>query len=448
MRQIKSIIPKPFAPLVDPNVRKIVERSGRSSGKTTTNEIVAATAMLESKYNNIWYCRAETGDLRTKIFNSFINTINSLGVDDLFKIQLNPMQVICRKTGAICYFSGINGKTIDDVNATKGFMPRLGSLKMFIVDEANEVKASSHLTAAKATADKFLLPESKVVYALNPPPTRTHWSNAYFNQQIQDGAKLIYTTYKDVQKLLKPTTVEEIESLKRDNPRQFEYWYLGQQISLEGVVIWSFDRKKHLISISTLISRITANYFYQPQYMFYGVDSGLTSDATAISAWGLFPDGKLIKLSTFYFDIKAEKRKMNVKGISHTDQVQFIINWFAEFRQKMASIGVTIPGQERSRWCFDGAALTQDLMLEFGKATGLRNTAPITNKDIERDLARLINAYRSGQLEILDTPENEISVYEMENFVRDENNEIPEGQSDHTIDADKYATYDYYYNFI
>ena len=53
-----------------------------------------------------------------------------------------------------------------------------------------------------------------------------------------------------------------------------------------------------------------------------------------------------------------------------------------------------------------------------------------------------------GQLSILDLPENQISVQEMETFARDEENEIPEGQSDHTIDADKYATYEYYYNFL
>ena len=51
-------------------------------------------------------------------------------------------------------------------------------------------------------------------------------------------------------------------------------------------------------------------------------------------------------------------------------------------------------------------------------------------------------------MQILDIPDNQISVEELETFARDENNEIPEGQSDHTIDADKYATYEYYYDFL
>ena len=43
---------------------------------------------------------------------------------------------------------------------------------------------------------------------------------------------------------------------------------------------------------------------------------------------------------------------------------------------------------------------------------------------------------------------NEPSLRETETFCYDENNEIPDGQDDHTIDADKYATAHYYYNYM
>lgn len=76
------------------------------------------------------------------------------------------------------------------------------------------------------------------------------------------------------------------------------------------------------------------------------------------------------------------------------------------------------------------------------------NCVAVTNKDIERDNARLVNSFKSGMLLILDTPDNAVSIEQLENFCYDDNNEIPEGQADHTIDADKYATYEYYYHFI
>lgn len=166
-----------------------------------------------------------------------------------------------------------------------------------------------------------------------------------------------------------------------------------------------------------------------------------------MSAWGIYPDARFIKLGTMYLDIKEQRRKTGLKGISHTDQVQIMYDWYTGFRERMQGYGIIIPEEKNERWCFDGAALTQDLMLEWRKTTGFQSVA-VTNKDVERDNARLVNSYKSGLLYLLDTEENKVSVEEMETFCYNEDNEIPEGQSDHTIDADKYATYEYYYHFI
>ena len=107
-------IPKPYKPLLDPNVRKIVEESGRSTGKTTTNETVALGLTLQSKYNNVLYMRAEQRDLRD-IFNSTLSTMQSLGIEQHFECKTSPFEITNKVTGAKIYFRGINGKTIDDL---------------------------------------------------------------------------------------------------------------------------------------------------------------------------------------------------------------------------------------------------------------------------------------------------------------------------------------------
>lgn len=440
-------IPKEYRSLLDPNVRKIVERSGRTTGKSTTNETVAIKLTLESKYNNILYMRAEQRDLRD-IFNSTLATIQSLNADDLFGYSVSPFRIWCKRTGATIYFRGVNGKTKDDLTATKGFVPLPNrTLAMAILDEANEVKCFDHVRAAETTANKFLLPYGKIVYAYNPPPSLKHWANHEFQKMVDDGATIIHSTWESIRKLLNPATIETIEEMRRNDPVHYAYWYEGELVNMEGRVIWSFDRAKHLLPLSELQKSIGRNIYYQPVSMFYGVDSGITSDATAVSAWGIYPDGKLIKLGTFFLDIRKERRMTGMKGISHTDQVRFMYDWYKEFRKRMASFGIMVSDPPKERWCFDGAALTQDLMLEWRKSTGFQTVA-VTNKDIERDNARLVNSYKSGMLNILDIEENKVSVEEMETFSYDDNNEIPEGQSDHTIDADKYATYEYYYHFI
>lgn len=444
----RFVVPKPFAPLLSSNGQIIIEKSGRSTGKSTTNETVAIKLMLESKYNNILYMRAEGRDLRD-IFNSTLGTIQSLGVEEHFTYKVSPFEMRCNKTGAKMYFRAVNGKTAEDLTATKGFVPLPNrTLAMAILDEANEVKCYNHVVAAETTVNKFLLPYGKIVYAYNPPPSKKHWANHEFPKMWKEQrATLITSTWEDIRKLLKSATIQSIENTRKNDPVHYKFWYEGDINNLEGCVIWSFDRNKHLLPLSVLQKKIGSNLLYQPVEMFYGIDSGITSDATAVSAWGVYPDGKLIKLNTMYLNIKEERRKSGLKGVSHTTQVALMYEWYTKYREKMRAYGIIVPESDSEHWCFDGAALTQDLMLEWRKATGFSSVA-VTNKDVERDNARLVNSYHSNMLFILDIPENQVSVEEMETFCYDENNEIPEGQSDHTIDADKYATYEYYYNFI
>ena len=430
-------------------VKTFVVDGGRISGKTQNNENATVPLFFGEK-GDIWYCRSEESTIRRSVFQSMQTTLREMGftlsnrTDTDFKVSTSPFEIRCNHTGNVCQFFAIN----KDINRTKSMVPPSGRLKKVIVEEANEPDSEDYIIALRSTALRFMDEMGKIVYVYNPPPGLNHWANRYFQQEVRNGnAKRIHPIWSDIAELLDPVVIADILAMKRDDPVHYAYWYGGEIVSLEGLVIWSFDRKKHLIPLSDIQRKIVRNIYFQPSYMFYGVDSGLKQDATAVSAWALFPDAKLVKLSTFYLDITQEKRRRGIRGISHTDQVTLMAEWYEKFRKQFADYGIQIPAPSRERWCFDGAALTQDLMLEFEKATHFQTKA-VTDKDIERDIARLVNSYRSGQLSILDLPENQISVQEMETFARDEENEIPEGQSDHTIDADKYATYEYYYNFL
>lgn len=439
--QINAEIPIPFSPLVDKSVRKVVEKSGRSAGKSTTNEVVAIAKMLQSRANNIWYCRAEKSDLRLSVFNSFISTIQMLGLEKMFKTSVSPMEITCLKTGAKCYFSGINGKVQADLTATKGFTPQNKTLAMFILDEANEARYSTHVKAAETTANKFLLPDSKIVYAYNPPPVRNHWANTYFNSMINDGASLIYTTWEDIRDLLKQTTIDEIEKERENDPVHYAYWYLGQQVSLEGLVLYTFKRERNLVSWQEYLRK--AMNGYQPVYMIYGVDSGVVKDATAVSAWGVMPDGKLLKFATFYWKPKEHGNEPT----PNSEQVNLIKQWYDQMKSKYLSYGVILPTPYNEIWVFDSAVVTTDLRLEWERKT-MFHCQSVEKKNIEKDIKRLQNGYYNGFLQILDIPENKASLDEIESFSYDEENNIPEGQDDHTIDADKYATSFYYYQYL
>ncbi len=429
-------------------VKTIVLKGGRISGKTMNDEIASIQDFFGVQ-GDIWYCRSEENTIRRSIFQSLQSTLRGRGftlsnrTDTDFKVSTSPFEIKCNKTGNVCQFFAIN----KDIDRTKAMTPPSGRLKRVMLEEANEPNDKIYVEALRSTALRYMDEMSKFTYRYNPPPTLNHWANRYYPSLVRNGAVGIHTTWEDIAECLDPVVIADILKLKSEDPLHYAYWYGGEIVSLAGRVIWSFDRNKHLIPLHEIQRKIVRDIYYQPVYMFYGVDSGIISDATAASAWALYPDGKLIKLSTFYLNIAEERKKNFIQGISHTDQVELMHTWYTAFRKQFLEWGITVSDSSRERWCFDGAGLTQDLMLEWQKATGFSVKA-VTDKDIERDIARLVNSYRSGQLYILDIPENAVSIEEMENFVRDENNEIPDGQSDHTIDADKYATYEYYYDFL
>lgn len=434
--------PEPFEPLLDDNVRKVVEPSGRSSGKTTTNENLIIKVTMESKYNNVWYCRAEKSDIRSSIYNSMLSTIQQQGLAMFYRASLNPMEITCTRTGAKIYFDGINGKTRDDLTATKGFTPQFKTLALFILDEANEVKYSTHVQAAETTANKFLLPHGKIIYAYNPPPNRTHWSHLFFGNMINNGAVKIYSTWEDIYELLKPATIQEILEMQKNDPRHYQYWYLGQMVSLEGLVLYTFRKDRNTMSLERFKQLANFNG-YQPLYVIYGVDSGVVKDATAVCAWAVMPDATLLKLSTFYY----EPRKNGDEPLPNSQQVNLIYDWYNKLYRQMAEMGVILPSPANECWVFDSAVVTQDLMFEWQRKTMFYCKA-VEKKNIERDIKRLQNGYFNGFLKILDWEENKPSFDEIETFAYDEENKIPEGQADHTIDADKYATAHYYYEYI
>ena len=436
----RFIIPKPFQPLLDPRVRKVVEDSGRSAGKSTSNETVAISLGMQSKYNNTLYMRAEQRDLRD-IFNSTWATIQSMGVEDLFDAKTSPFEITCKKTGAKIYFRGINGKTVDDLTATKGFVPQYRTLAMAILDEANEVKCFNHVRAAETTANKFLLPHSQIVYAYNPPALKNHWANVEFPKMIRNGATEIYSTWEDIRRLLKQETIDEILETKEKDPRHYEYWYEGKIVSLEGLVLYTYKPERNLIPLDKFRSMVQYGG-YAPLYIIYGVDSGVVKDPTAVCAWAVMSDATLVKLSTLYLNPKERD-----EPIPNSEQVKEILKWYQTFQAQMRAFGIPMPGAYNECWIFDSAVVTQDLMIELRNKSGFYCLA-VENKNIERDIKRLQNGYFRGIFKILDVQENAPSLKEIDGFVYDENNKIPDGQADHTIDADKYATAHYYYGYM
>lgn len=423
---------KQYAPLLDENISEVVETSGRCTAKSTSNDISAILLMTKSKFNNIWYCRAETGDIRETIFSSMISTIQLMGLERLFRWSLSPFIITCITTGAKCYFSGINGKTADDVTATKGFTPQFKTLAMCILDEADQVKHENHITAWESTAYRFLLPHGKMVFAYNPPMGKAHWAHKFFGDKIRNGATKIYATWEDIRSLLNQKTIDMILKYKKDDPQYYRYWYLGEPVAFNGLVYPQFRREKHITNIYRHIAQGD-----RVSEVIFGVDEGTIFDSTCVTPIAIMHSGLAIVLDCFENDPVKNGQQ------SPSEQSRAIIGFLHELINKFKFLNI-VP----RRWIFESAESGQALMLQFIQDThGLESCVPVRNKSIMGDVKRV----RTMLSECVLLFHNDINVNtevlmaDIENYVFDEKtNTIKKGQRDDTIDSLEYATKLYY----
>lgn len=425
-------LPREYAPLVDPAVSEVVEPSGRSTAKTTSNEIVAIMLMMKSAKNNVWYCRAEKGDIRETVYSSMISTIHLMGVEKYFKWSLSPYQIVCRKTGATCYFSGINGKTDDDVTATKGFTPRLKTLALCILDEADQVKHPNHITGWESTAMRFMLPYGKMIYAYNPPITRSHWAHKFFGDKVRNGATRIYCTWEDIRDLLNQKAIEIIEKFKRDDPEYYEYWYLGRPVNFKGMVYPQFKRETHVINVFKYLHENPRENVCE---LILGLDEGTVNDSTCVTPLAIMRSGVAVVLDC----LEIDPLKIGQQSPAQTSRllISFITDLLGKFPFLMH-----VP----RRWIFECAEGGQMLRLQFMEDSG-EDTCLVTNKSIMGDVKRVRSMLSEKLLFFHDDINVNTSqlITDIENYIFDERTgDIKKQQRDDTIDSLEYATKLYY----
>lgn len=421
-----------YYPLFDAACNEVVEPSGRCTGKTTHNEIAAVSLMLQSKYNNVWYCRAESGDIRDTIYSSMMSTISAMGLENQFKFSLSPLRIVCTRTGATCYFDGINGKTDDDVTAVKGFTPQFKTLAMIILDEADQTKHPNHITAWTSTAARFFLPYGKTVYAYNPPMTRAHWANKFFGDKVKAGASRIYATWEDIRELLTPRVIADIEKFKRDDPEYYRYWYLGEPVSFRGMVYPQFQRETHCVNIFEYLMTHPHDAVFE---CILGLDEGTVNDSTCVTPLAIMNSGIAIALDC----LEIDPQKIGQQSPAQVSRR--LVEYVRELCAKFPFLQY-VP----RRWIFECAEGGQMLRLQFTEDSG-EHTTLVRNKSIMGDVKRVRSMLSEGILffHLADNVNTIQLVEDIENYVFDEKTgDIKKQQRDDTIDSLEYATKLYY----
>lgn len=425
------IIPAPFALLKKSNVElgshRFAVRGGRYSGKTTTVFEEALEGWITIKGAHIVLARYDDCDFRKTSFTGIKKALMKFGISPYCIIPKRVGDIIFKPLGNIIRFQAIGG----DEHRTKGLEFEFGYVHRYIVDEAQELEEEYEVRGAEKTLLRFMGPTTKWIYIYNPPPFKGEFANRYFPAQVKARRAIeIYSSYKDIYKLLDPEVKEEIRKDKVQDFDYYRYEYLGEVVAAKGLVYPQLKRDKHIINIYDLM--MTGDRVSE---LILGLDEGTCNDSTCVTPLAIMFSGKAVVLDCFENDPLISGQQ------SPAQQSRAIVEFLRGLIERFPFLCYT-----KRRWIFESAEGGQMLRLQFMEDTG-EECYLVKNKNVLGDVKRVRSMLSEGILFFhVDNQNNTMNLVEdMENYVFDEKtNKIKPQQRDDTIDSLEYATKLYY----
>jgi phage terminase large subunit len=225
------------------NTRFFLITGGRGSSKSFGVGTFASLLSFE-KGHKILFTRSTMTSAHLSIIPEFQEKIELLETEDKFHITKST--IINTESNSEIIFRGLKTSSGDQTASLKS----LQGVTTWILDEAEEL-------TDETTFDKINLSirqkgvQNRVILILNPS-TKEHWIyNRFFQSQgveegfngIKGNTTYIHTTYLDNITHLDQSFIDEIERLKKFNPKKYAHQILGGWLDkAEGVVFtnWTF----------------------------------------------------------------------------------------------------------------------------------------------------------------------------------------------------------------
>lgn len=266
-------ISEPFMDLWEPFLRFIFYISGRAAGKSWG--VADAFLVLAMQRPHLFLMTREIQkSLKDSSYRLLSNRIRYFGWerDDLFTIKRDG--IVCAN-GSEFLFSGLQGHTVDSIKSYEG-------VDYCYVEEAQSVSRYS-LDILIPTIRKEIPPEehptgkrfkSKVIFSMNPRfETDAAYEDAVgYEKEPEPDVRVYRLNWRD-NEFITQTSLDDIDRMRRRNPREFEHVYEGGLLRFsEAAVYQNWEIGQPVIPANA--QRIM------------GADWGFSQDPAAlISAW-------------------------------------------------------------------------------------------------------------------------------------------------------------------
>lgn len=240
---------------------------GRGSTKSSFISIEIIFGMMQDAERGIFsngiVFRKVEKYIRESVYEQIAWAIEALGVADLWKATLSPMQFIYKPTGQRITFRGL-----DKAKRTKSIKSKRGWFKYLWFEELDEFSGIEEIRNVQQSVLRGGR-EFVVFKSFNPPISRSNWANVYVNESRTDSYRH-KSDYRSVSEdWLGEQFIADAEHLKATNERAYRHEYLGEPVGL-GTSI--FDQLE--------IREITDEEISRMERIYQGQD------------WGWYPDPK------------------------------------------------------------------------------------------------------------------------------------------------------------
>lgn len=285
------IIPEFWELLDDEEHEHHIITSGRAGTKSSYAGILGIHTIVSDEPAAVVVLRKRHNKLRKTVYKEMIRAIRRLGMSkDDFEIGVSPMQIRCKRTGNIIYFSGS-----DSIDDTKGIIDEDKPIKLVILDELTEFfdvgEGEDELTNIEATFVRGNDEDFRMVYLFNPPRNPNAPVNVWCTNMKQRPDTIHkHVDYRDVPiSWIGKKLIESAELLKQVDYKQYRWVWLGECTGIEDVIYYMFNESHR--------KETTAKTF---KLIGIGVDYGQQNATTYQAAGVNINTRKLEGLAEFY----------------------------------------------------------------------------------------------------------------------------------------------------
>lgn len=244
----------------------IAIKGARGSGKSWAQAYNVIYEMLRLPYVNWLVIRQYQNTNKESTYNTLKKVINILGLSDLFKFTVSPLEITMKATGQKIYFRGMDDPLkITSISAENGYLCRAWW------EEAYELKSREDFQTVVESL-RGQLPDGgyyQHILTFNPWSER-HWlKEEFFDEDTKRNGVLNFTTTYKNNSHLDPQFIDNMMELKERNPNRARVAVDGEWGIAEGLVFEDLFELENF-DIGEIKGR---------QIM--GLDFGFTHDPTA-----------------------------------------------------------------------------------------------------------------------------------------------------------------------